>query len=192
MDNHDVRSCEMLYRQIPHGHEYFFNSEANPCVHPSSFHPSPKDDDGLSLIRSKFRGDEWAAHRAETPLKEFKIARINAGKALECGLAVNLADFSFLSSPDSLDEHFGAPWAHCLATKINKPDFQKGTKTRELIKQWAWQIAESIEIADVLGPYPKPPGEINYRPPGFQESADSGMTIEAKSRLSPPQTGDAD
>ena len=165
MSTPDVESCETLYRQIPPGGDpLFIDPSAYPCVHPSRFHPTKMDTDGLSLIRARFRSREWAAQREQQPEKQFKIVPVNARASEQIAAELELNDYSFLATADVLDDKHGEPWAHCVATDINNANFQKGTPTRPQIKEWAIAVAKQIKYEEIMGPFPRPTCDSTYRP----------------------------
>lgn len=167
MPTPEVTPNENLVRQVGTGGDpIFYDSDRCPVIHQKVFLPTPKDTDGLSLIRSIFRSDVWAAHRPEKPDVVFKLAKSTAEKltsiAMECGFDA----FPIEPSPDSLDNAHGEPWGHCVATQINISDYQNKNdkEAQKKIKQWAKKVSESLTRNDVVDCLKKPEELDSYRP----------------------------
>jgi hypothetical protein len=77
---------------------------------------------------------------------------------------VGIDSFSFEATPDALDEQHGEPWAHCVATEINRIAYDSNPAAKMRIKDWALAVANGITDQDVFGPYESPSGDDDYRP----------------------------
>ena len=123
MTTPDVQPAETLYRQVgPGGNPIYYDPDHEPPLHDSLFIPNNADTDGLSLTRSRFRAQVWAAFRVEQPDTRFRLARTQASFLVEIAESVGLPSLNFDPSPDNLDHRFGEPWAHCVGREINRTD----------------------------------------------------------------------
>lgn len=75
-----------------------------------------------------------------------------------------MSSLSFNATADSLDERFGAPWAHCVAAEINYTTYSGDSEAKKRIKEWAMKVAEMLTVDDVIGPFDKPTQSDPYRP----------------------------
>jgi len=165
MPTPNVDSQEVLYRQIsPGGTPIYFDPGRAPLVHQAVFFPSHQDTDGLSLIRSRFRTEIWAAYRAEKPASRFRLAKLQAGDLQNVDTQVGFSNHDYRPTTDELDERFGEPWAHCVATHINRADYDQDPNAKKRIKEWALSVAQRIHRDSVSGPFPEPEDSVPYRP----------------------------
>jgi hypothetical protein len=165
-----VDNDETLVRQIKPGTNPLFFDESRhplPVLHWSLFRPAPGDQDGLSLIRLRFRSEAWAAFRPMTPDHRFRLARLLPAKLVECGRASGLEWLHFQPSADDLDDEHGQPWAHCVVGEINAIAYNDKTdpESKKRILTWAERVANQVSRDDITGPYDRPvPGVDPYRP----------------------------
>jgi len=160
-----VEPEETLDRQIgPGGDPIWFDPDRQPPVYHAAFLPSAQDHDGLSLIRSRFRTEIWAAYRPEQPEQRFRLARLPVRQLVERARQAGFPDLHFNPSPDQLDREHGEPWAHCVASQINRVDYDGDKETKMRIKQWARNVAETLPIGGIEGPFDRPSGADPYRP----------------------------
>lgn len=165
MSTPPVQANESLYRQIgPGGNPIYFDPTRAQCVHRSSFLPTTQDVDGLSLIRSRFRTAIWSAHRPELPDVRFRLAVLRSVVAREVAINAGFTHLEFEPSPDTLDERFGEPWAHCTVSQINRLDYDSNQTVKRMIKEWAMGIANSVSEQVVIGPFDAPGHDDDYRP----------------------------
>jgi hypothetical protein len=168
-----VEATEVVVRQIREGggQPLFFDATraTPPVVHRSLFFPSPKDADGLSLIRLRFRAEAWAAFRSETPDQRYRLARLFPSALIDCARDAGIEWLHFHPSPDDLDREHGQPWAHCDVQEINRRDYDNKADpdAKKRIMTWADKVSALITAADVSDPYPAPDQETDrYRPEG--------------------------
>lgn len=171
MDTPSVDPAETLVRQIKEGsgQPLFFDDSRypQPVVHRSLFRPTLNDQDGLSLIRLRFRSEAWAAFRPTTPDQRYRLARLFPAKLIECGRASGLEWLHFEPSSDELDDEHGKPWAHCVVSEINALAYNNKSdpESKKRILTWAERVANQVSRDDVTGPYDRPvPGIDPYRP----------------------------
>lgn len=156
---------EVLYRQVgTGGSPIFFDPDRSPPLFPAVFLPSRADVDGLSLIHSRFRSTVWSAFRVEQPEVRFRIVVLTREFLQEAATIAGIKDFDLRSTPDALDKRFGPPNAHCVASAINRRDYDQDREARKRIKSWTQRISNSLSAADVVGPFPIPESEDSYRP----------------------------
>ena len=156
---------EVLYRQIsPGGTPIYFDPNRDPVVHSAALLPSHQDTDGLSLLRSRFRTEIWAAYRAEKPDVRFRLACLPASELRLLDTKTEFPDPKYLPTEDGLDNRFGEPWAHCVATHINRTDYENDRNVKKRIKQWALALAKGIAPASIWGPFQEPDDSVPYRP----------------------------
>lgn len=164
-DGKNADTNEILYRQVgPGGNPVFFNPDKSPPLNLQLFLPTKVDTDGLSLIDARFRSQVWAAFRPEKPGVRFHLAVLSVGNITKLGSDVGLGDFKLRSTPDSLDKEHGEPHAHCVATAINRKDYEADPTVKMMIKQWARDLTESIPLESILGPFDPPTEQDSYRP----------------------------
>jgi hypothetical protein len=166
-----VEANEIVVRQIKEGggQPLFFDATqaSPPVVHRSLFLPSPKDVDGLSMIRLRYRGEAWAAYRSETPDQRYRLARLLPSSLIECARAAGIEWLHFNPAPDDLDREHGQPWAHCNVQEINRRDYDNKSDpaAKMRIMTWADKVSKLVALADVSNPYPAPgPQADSYRP----------------------------
>jgi hypothetical protein len=165
MPTPDVEIEEVLYRQIgPGGTPIYFDPNRSPQLHQAAFLPSSQDLDGLSLIRSRFRDEIWAAYRAEKPAIQFRLAKVPVAVLRELDSEIGFEGGGYVASPDGLDERFGEPWAHCVATHINRATYDVNRDAKVRIKEWALAVANGIGADSVRGPFAQPDESVPYRP----------------------------
>ena len=165
MPTPDVDSQEVLYRQIsPNGTPIYFDPNRAPPIHQSVFLPSHQDTDGLSLIRSRFRTEIWAAYRTEKPTVRFRLANLQAGELRNFDTRLGFPSHEYRPTTDGLDERFGEPWAHCVATHINRTDYEQDSNAKRRIKEWALAVAQGLDPDAVNGPFAEPVDGVPYRP----------------------------
>lgn len=164
-----VHETEVLYRQVGENRSpIYFDPNRAPPVHRTVFIPTRKDTDGLSLIRSRFRTDIWAAYRLEQPTKRFRLARLQALSLRQLANDLGFQSLVFLATADGLDDQHGEPWAHCVVTNINRTDYDSDSDVKKRIKEWALGVANLITNDHVIGPFREPTEEDEYRPPNDQ------------------------
>jgi len=168
-----VEATEMVVRQIKDkgGQPLFFDATraTPPIVHRSLLLPSPKDLDGLSLIRLRYRSEAWAAYRSETPDQRYRLARLLPSALIDCAREAGIEWLHFNPSPDDLDRAHGPPWAHCDVQEINRRDYdnKSDAAAKMRIMTWADKVSALITLTDVSDPYPAPDQETDrYRPEG--------------------------
>lgn len=156
---------EIMYRQIPPGGNpiYFDPSRQSP-VHRALFLPSREDTDGLSLIRGTFRSPIWSAFREEKPQIRFLLARFQAARLNKAAYWVGPAGLDYHPIPDMLDQRHGEPWAHCVATEINRMAYDSDHAAKKRIKEWALQVEGLVTNQDIFGPFAQPTEADSYRP----------------------------
>lgn len=160
-----VDHAEVLYRQLgPGGNPIYFDPDRTPVVHQSLFLPALRDTDGLSLIRSRFRSDIWAAYRKEQSDIRFRLAVLQASQMEQLALGVGFVSFSYGLSADALDVEHGEPWAHCVATQINRGDYDTSSDAKRRIKEWAMQVSRLLTQQSVVGPFNEPTPQDPCRP----------------------------
>jgi hypothetical protein len=165
MPTPDIDAAEVLFRQIGSGgNPIYFDPSRTPAIHQSRFLPTKQDIDGLSLIRSRFRTHIWAAYRPEKDSERFRLACLKVDTLRQKATQVGLSSLSFNATADSLDERFGAPWAHCVAAEINYTTYSGDSEAKKRIKEWAMKVAEMLTVDDVIGPFDKPTQSDPYRP----------------------------
>lgn len=165
MPTPDVESDEVLYRQIsPGGTPIYFDPNRTPRVHSAALIPSHQDADGLSLIRSRYRSVIWAAYRAEKPTVRFLLASLPFGELSHLDTKREFLNPKYLPTTDGLDERFGEPWAHCVATHINRTDYDNDRNLKVRIKEWALAVANGIATDAIFGPFDEPDDRVPYRP----------------------------
>lgn len=165
MPTPNVDTDEILYRQIgPGGNPIYFDPARTPVVHQVSFLPTPSDQDGLSLIRSKFRTEVWSSHRLEKPAVRFRLATLLANRLQQLALDLGFQAMSYVVSADSLDNKFGEPWAHCVVVEINRANYDSDLDARKRIKEWAVGVSRIITSNEVIGPFHEPRDDDPYRP----------------------------
>lgn len=156
---------DVMYRQIGRGgNPIYYDAARNPPVHQSLFLPTGSDIDGLSLIQGKLRSQIWAAYRLEQPTTRFRLAALKVQSIQQNASSAGFGTLSFECSPDGLDNDQGEPWAHCVATEINRTAYDKDVDAKKKIKQWAMFVASGISQSDVLGPFAEPTDDDAYRP----------------------------
>lgn len=161
-----VDESELLLRQLgPAANPIYFDAARKPPVHQAAFLPSRKDADGLSFIRGVFRSDVWAAYRSEQPTVRFRLARMEASSLNQVADDCGIEGFNFQPTPDELDNQNGPPWGHCVATKINRRDYDADDAAKRRIKEWALGVANLFAVHDVIGPFEAPTQNDQYRPP---------------------------
>jgi hypothetical protein len=165
MPTPSVEANEKLLRQVgPGGTPIFVDPKRKPPIHFSRFIPTSDDADGLSLIRSRFRSEVWAAVRRERPDVRFHLARFLAETAIAIAEDVGLGALDFLPTEDALDQEFGEPWAHCVVQQLNRTEYAQNREAKKRIKEWAHRMAEGIPWNDVTGPFAEPSDQDAYRP----------------------------
>lgn len=158
-------AAETLYRQLsPAGDPIWFDPERQPPIYHAAFLPSSQDSDGLSLIRSRFRSEVWAAYRPEQPPTRFRLAHLFGGQLVDLAQRAELPNLHFAPSPDGLDNDHGEPWAHCVAVEINRDLYDRDRATKKRIKEWARAVAASLSVRQVSGPFNPPTEADSYRP----------------------------
>ncbi len=128
------------------------------------FLPNKCDTSGLSFIWKHLRSELWAAYRPERVDVRFMLIRLNAS-ALDSE-EPKLISRGYRNSPDSLDDRFGEPWAHCELLSVNRTDYDADINKAALIQGWAKRVAAKITPSQISGPFPKPTAadEASYRP----------------------------
>ncbi len=165
METPPVESGEMVYRQVgPGGNPVYFASGRKPPVHWSLFLPGRQDDDGLSLIRRRFRTPIWAAFRPDTPETRFRLICMDVALMQDVAQLAGLPEIGFEPTPDGLDQQHGPPWAHCAAREINRGEYDSNRQIKVRIKQWARDLADRIEHEQIIGPFDAPGSDDSYRP----------------------------
>lgn len=165
MTTPDVDGAEILYRQVgPGGTPIYYDPNRAPCLWTTLFLPTRGDTDGLSLIRSMFRSAVWCAVRTARPDVRYCLAPLVANKVSALATGVGLPSLTFLPTPDDLDERYGEPYAHCVIQQINVNDYNSGKEAKKRFKEWAQQVASSIQCGDILGPFEYPTEDQPYRP----------------------------
>ena len=160
-----VTNDETLYRQIGvGGNPIYFDPSRQPPIHRSLFLPSPNDSDGLSLIRARFRAAAWAAFRVEHPEVRYRLAQLLAAELEHHGQNVGFSDFPIESTSDALDDKHGPPFAHCVAIRINRVDYDSNAEKKKLIKEWALRVSDCLTRTAIIGPFAMPVDGDAYRP----------------------------
>ncbi|WP_425616033.1 hypothetical protein NA78x_005972 [Anatilimnocola sp. NA78] len=80
--------------------------------------------------------------------------------------SVAIDSFEFGCSPDSLDDKYGEPHAHCTAIQINRNEYDKGGEAQKRIKGWMEKVSALITAEDIIGPHARPSDDVPYRPYG--------------------------
>lgn len=156
---------EVLYRQIiPGGDPIWYQHGRKPIVHRSAFLPHPTDTDGLSLIQARLRSQKWAAYRLEKPEKRYRLVSFYVDDLRRHATAAGFSEFNFEPTSDQLDERYGPPYAHCVATAINRTQYKADPAVRARIMEWANSVSKSIAEQDVSGPFEPPSEDDEYRP----------------------------
>ena len=160
-----VEPDEILFRQVaPHGGTPpLFQSGRQPPIHQNAFLPTRADADGLSLVRPRFRSVIWAAFRPEKQDVRYLLAPKSASVLRDLASSVQLP-IEFAPSADGLDEKHGEPFAHCVATSINRTEYDGSPEAKRKIKEWAAALAASLSEGDLRGPFPQPSEDDPYRP----------------------------
>jgi|GEM_PF-626927 len=160
-----VTSTELLYRQVgPGGNPLFFDESRASVLHQSLFTPTDNDSDGLSLIRSIYRSEVWAAHRIENPSAQFRLARSIADDLIRIATSVGFSALNFDISPDGLDNLHGEPFAHCTIREINRTDYNASHTQKKRIKEWAFAVVSRLTKSDISAHYSIPMTSDAYRP----------------------------
>lgn len=162
-----VEADETLYRQIgPGGNPIWFDPDRMPPVFHVAFIPSNDDHDGLSLIRARFRSRPWAAHRLKNPNTQYRLAQLVAQHLSNLAVEAGLTPLEFRPTEDELDAQYGEPWAHCVVVQINRRDYDDKTKpqVKAAIKSWAQQVAGSLALGNIEGPFNPPTDADPHRP----------------------------
>ena len=161
-----VESDELLYRQVePHrGSPIYYDPERRPPIHAQLFCPSSADVDGLSLLRARFRSEVWSGYRPEKDDARFCVVRLEYMEIINCALAAGFTDFPLAPSPDALDVRHGEPWAHCVASAVNRMEYDSSKDAKMKIRSWAKQLELLIVEEHVCGPFHKPTDADPYRP----------------------------
>lgn len=160
-----IDGAEILYRQVGYGGTpIYFDPDRNPCLWTNLFLPTNGDTDGLSLIRASFRCAQWSALRLTKPDIRYRLAQLIAAETATKAIAAGMQTMTFVSSPDDLDDQHGEPHAHCVASQVNINAYKTNHEAKRAIKEWAHQVANSINREDILGPFPVPPDDYPYRP----------------------------
>lgn len=155
----------MVYRQVgPGGNPIYFDPNRSPVLYQSLFLPGRDDQDGLSLIRARYRSDIWSAFRPQNPAVRYRLARLIAGDAESIAKTVGIDDLHFDPTPDLLDEQHGEPWAHCVLREINRAIYDTDADAKDRIKEWALMMAKHVAESDVAGPFVAPTAADAYRP----------------------------
>lgn len=165
MPTSPVEANEGFYRQIgPGGDPIYFDPARNPPVHQSRFLPTSSDTDGLSLVWRRFRTEVWSAYRIEQPTVRFRLAVLRQLRLEQLASELGFTAMSYDSTADALDVKFGEPWAHCVATSINRVDYDNDSEAKKRIKDWAMGVARIVTSRDVIGPFHEPTDDDPYRP----------------------------
>jgi hypothetical protein len=160
-----VEDTEILYRQVsPNANPIYFDPHRAPPIHRNLFLPAPNDNDGLSLIRSRFRTEIWSAYRPQQPDTRYRLACVKQSVLVEVACGKGFASLDFKPTPDVLDEQHGEPWAHCVIREINRTDYDNSIDRKKAIKEWALAVANGIASDAVIGPFQPPTPTDRYRP----------------------------
>lgn len=180
-----VGSPSKVYRQLIDGGDPLWYSPSRvPRVSHTAFMPTKEDTDGLSLIDSGTRSEVWAAHRIESPFVKRRVAVLAVDMLVEAAKEAGLCH-KLVCDPDALDNLFGKPSSHLLATHINRSEYDNKTTTgnRANIKSWVKIVASKICNDDVLPIQPLPSFYHCYRPQGFTFRSIYPQFVEFRVRL---------
>lgn len=156
---------ENVARQLPPGGSPKIVDFGNSTpVHSSIFIPTDRDVDGLSMIRLRFRSKEWASHRREKPNVAFMLAIKKLSDLSSIAISAGFESFDFSPSPDALDREYGEPWAHFVASQINRRDYDNKIGEKAKIKTWAKLVCQAISIQEIISPPNQPLSSFEYRP----------------------------
>ena len=177
-----VEMSEVLYRQVgPGGNPIYFDPTRTRPIHSALFLPSPNDTDGLSLIRAGHRTRIWSASRPESPTIRYRLVCITASDVARHARTIGFADVNFDLNPDTLDQRFGEPQAHCVVREINRTTYDKDAQAKRRIKEWALAMSSHISQADVIGPFAGPTDADPYRPAAGNEANDNPTSQKTES-----------
>jgi len=173
-----VNSPTKVYRQlISGGNPLWFDSSKTPPVSHAAFLPSSEDTDGLSLIDMSLRSEVWAAHRVESPKTQRRVAVLDVSEIERIATDFKLTH-KLICDRDELDKLFGEPIAHCLATYINRSDYDSKNEAKIKIKSWARTVASKIAKENISDVQPLPTVYHCYRPPHFKFSSHHKALME--------------
>ena len=178
-----MNSPSKVYRQlILGGDPLWYDSSKSPPISHAAFLPSSEDTDGLSLIDTSLRSVVWAAHRVEAPKTQRRVAELDVSEIERIATEFNLSH-ELICDQDELDKLFGEPIAHCLATYINRSDYDSKKEAKKKMKSWAKTVASKIANENISEVQPLPSIHHCYRPPHFKFGSRRKALLEIAIRL---------